>query len=126
MAHILLVEDFAVIRRLIEVAIAPLHHTFVMTATGEEAVASVEAEKFDLIMLDIGLPGMDGWDFLRWLSGQRDKVGDTPVLVVTAHGDRTDEDMAFELGAAAFVSKPFRPEDLMKAVEALVGPESRA
>ncbi len=119
MAHILLIEDFAVIRRLIEVAIDPLHHTMTQVATGEEAMQALANEEFDLVMLDIGLPGIDGWDVLRQIrAGER--TSELPVLVVTAHGDQADEDMAFRLGANGFIAKPFRPDDLMDAVDSLL------
>lgn len=121
MAHILLVEDFAVIRRLIEVAIAPLDHTLVMAPTGEAALQELDSQHFDLIMLDIGLPGISGWDFLRALQERNEATSQTPVLVVTAHGDRSDEDLAYELGARAFIAKPFLPDDLMAAVDEIVG-----
>ncbi len=119
MAHILLIEDFAVIRRLIEVAIDPLQHSMTQVATGEEAMIALGNESFDLVMLDIGLPGIDGWDVLRQIRAN-DTTADLPVLVVTAHGDQADEDMAFRLGANGFIAKPFRPDDLMEAVDSLI------
>lgn len=119
MSRILLIEDFAVIRRLIEVAIDPLHHTLVQVATGEQAVGLLEAEDFDLILLDIGLPGIDGWEVLEGIRASA-RTASVPVLVVTAHGDQADEDLAYRLGANGFIAKPFRPDLLMSEVERLL------
>lgn len=119
MSRILLIEDFAVIRRLIEVAIDPLHHTMIQVATGEQAMDLLEAEDFDLILLDIGLPGIDGWEVLERMRASS-RTASVPVLVVTAHGDQADEDLAFRLGANGFIAKPFRPDLLMSEVERLL------
>jgi CheY-like chemotaxis protein len=118
-AHILLIEDFAVIRRLIEVAIDPLHHTMTQVATGEQAMDILESEWFDLVLLDIGLPGIDGWDVLQRIRSA-ERTASVPVLVVTAHGDQADEDLAYRLGANGFIAKPFRPDDLMDEVGRLL------
>jgi DNA-binding response OmpR family regulator len=118
-ARILLIEDFAVIRRLIEVAIDPLHHHMTQVATGEQAMDLLETEDFDLILLDIGLPGIDGWEVLERMRASS-KTASVPVLVVTAHGDQADEDLAFRLGANGFIAKPFRPDLLMSEVERLL------
>lgn len=120
MANILLIEDLAVIRRLIQVAIEPLGHQLTQVATGEEALQAIDGHRFDLILLDIGLPGLDGWEVLRKVRG-RAEWATIPVVVVTAHGDQADEDLAMQLGANAFISKPFRPNILVEAVAAILG-----
>ncbi len=114
-----MIEDFAVIRRLIEVAIEPLGHQLTQVATGEQALAIIDDGRFDMILLDIGLPGVDGWEVLRKVRSMEEWAS-VPVVVVTAHGDQADEDRAMELGADSFISKPFRPSALVEAIARLL------
>jgi two-component system response regulator RegX3 len=84
--------------------------------TGEEGLRVFEEEKFDLVVLDINLPGMDGFEFLQKLR----KTSTVPVLIVSARD--ADEDMILGLGIGAdeFVAKPFSPKVLTARVRALL------
>jgi two-component system response regulator RegX3 len=84
--------------------------------TAEEALPLIKDESFDLIVLDINLPGMDGLEFLA----EARKSGDCPVLIVTARG--SDEDLISGLGQGAdeYMTKPFSPKVLVARVRALL------
>jgi CheY-like chemotaxis protein len=73
----------------------------------------------DAIILDIGLPGLDGWEVLAQLRSDSNTVG-IRVLVLTAHAQPEMADRAAAGGADAFMTKPFRPNDLRESVEALL------
>ena len=116
---ILIVEDSASVRRLIEVCLRELSLNIVGAADG---VAGLEAARETLptaIVLDIGLPGMDGWEVLRRLRAD-DATRDTKVLILTAHAQPEVAVQAQEGGADDFMTKPFRPTDLRDRVAKMI------
>jgi CheY-like chemotaxis protein len=113
--RVLVVEDSAVIRRLIEVCLRPASLEVVMREDGPQGLAAAINDQPDLLVLDIGLPEMDGWEVLdRLRSDERTK--DLPVLVLTAHAEEESRRRADEGGADAFVTKPFQPNDFRQEV----------
>ena len=117
--RVLVVEDSAVIRRLIEVCLRPADLEVLMREDGPSGLAAAQSENPDLLVLDIGLPEMDGWqvlDHLRSLPETRT----LPVLVLTAHAEDESRRRADEGGADAFVTKPFQPNDFRQEVLSLL------
>ncbi|MDH3193396.1 MAG: response regulator [Acidimicrobiia bacterium] len=117
--RVLVVEDSAVIRRLIEVCLRPADLEILMREDGPSGLAAAQSENPDLLVLDIGLPEMDGWqvlDHLRSLPETRT----LPVLVLTAHAEEESRRRADEGGADAFVTKPFQPNDFRQEVLSLL------
>jgi DNA-binding response OmpR family regulator len=106
---VLVIEDSKVIRRLIEVCLRPLDVEIQLAGNGPDGLESAAIERPDLVLLDIGLPGMDGWEVLDIL-----KAGDAscPVLMLTGHGELWSEQQAIERGAAEYMTKPFMPDSL--------------
>src|SRR5438270_12527822 len=84
---------------------------------GEEAVGAARGERFDLVILDIGLPGMDGFEVLRRLRGAEHRV---PVLVLTARDTVSDRVHGLDLGADDYMAKPFAMTELAACVRALI------
>ncbi len=115
--RVLLIEDTAVLRRLIEVAVARSGVELVCRADGRSGLDAVFVEEPDLVLLDIGVPEMDGWQVIEAI---RSVGPEPPILVVTAHGSREDEARARALGADDFIAKPFRPDVLVEAMEQLL------
>ncbi len=106
--RVLVVEDSAVIRRLIEVCLRPANLEIMMREDGPSGLEAALNEAPDLLVLDIGLPEMDGWEVLdRLRSNERTKK--LPVLVLTAHAEEESRRRADEGGADSFVTKPFQP-----------------
>jgi two-component system, OmpR family, KDP operon response regulator KdpE len=97
-------------------------------ATGESALDSVEHERPDIVLLDIGLPDIDGFEVLRQIRA----FSDVPVVMLTAHDDSMDKVKGLELGADDYVTKPFNHLELMARVKAVLrrldmpAPASRA
>lgn len=113
--RVLVVEDSAVIRRLIEVCLRPASLEVVMREDGPQGIEAATSENPDLLVLDIGLPEMDGWEVLDHLRSNP-ATKNLPVLVLTAHAEEESRRRADEGGADAFVTKPFQPNDFRQEV----------
>lgn len=123
--RVLVVEDSAVIRRLIEVCLRPAALDVVMREDGPSGLAAATEENPDLLVLDIGLPEMDGWQVLDHLRSN-EATRHLPVLVLTAHAEEESRRRADEGGADAFVTKPFQPSDFRQVVLNLLARPRRA
>jgi len=113
--RILIVEDDAALASGIARILEGEGHAVDVMATGEHAVLGTRQERFDLVILDVGLPGIDGFEVLRRLRATGDRV---PVLVLTAR-DALD-DRGLDLGADDYMAKPFAMPELAARVRALV------
>lgn len=119
--RVLVVEDSAVIRRLIEVCLRPASLEVIMREDGPSGLEAARTEDPDLLVLDIGLPEMDGWQVLDHLrSDPGSSTSRLPVLVLTAHAEEESRRRADEGGADAFVTKPFQPNDFRQEVLTLL------
>jgi len=115
--RILLVEDDRTLRIGLGDALTGEGHAVVAAADGHEARAVLRAQRFDLVVLDVMLPGPSGLELLREL---RARDGDTPVLLLTARGDEGDKVLGLELGADDYVTKPFSLRELLARVKAML------
>ena len=116
MKTILVVDDEL---KIVQLARDYLEHVgfAVLTARdGKSALASVRAEKPDLIILDLGLPEMDGLDVTRALR----KDSNVPIIMLTARVEETDKLVGLELGADDYITKPFSPKELVARVRAVL------
>lgn len=86
------------------------------SANGEDGLAALLAAPFDLLILDIMLPGMSGLDVLRRLR----QSSDIPVIMLTARGDDVDRIVGLEVGADDYLSKPFNPRELLARIKAIL------
>jgi len=86
-------------------------------ASGIQGLRSAQRENFDLIILDVMLPGLSGFDVLKQL---RETGSKTPVLMLTARGDDVDRIVGLDLGADDYLSKPFNPRELLARVKAIL------
>ncbi len=115
--QILVADDDALMRRSIRVNLEEAGYAVQTAATGEEAVAQVLAGSPDLVLLDIGLPGMDGLEALRTI---RQEAPATPVIFVTARRRELDEIVGLELGADDYITKPFDMDVLLAHIRAVL------
>ena len=115
--RLLLVEDDRTLRTALGDALRSEGHDVTVSADGHEARAALRERRFDLVVLDVMLPGPSGLELLRELR-QRDT--DTPVLLLTARGEEGDKVLGFELGADDYVSKPFSLRELLARVKAML------
>jgi two-component system alkaline phosphatase synthesis response regulator PhoP len=123
--HILVVEDSPLVQRLLAVCLRELGRPVRAALDALAALADVAAEVPALLILDIGLPGMDGWELLRRLRLDP-RCSGLPVLVLTAHAQEEFRLEADRRGADAFMTKPFEPDALREAVGRLLGDRDEA
>lgn len=119
--RVLVIEDSHVIQRLIEVCLRPAGFEVEMCADGPSGLEAAGDFDPDVIVLDVGLPGMNGWQVLSQLRSDP-RTEETKVLVLTAHAQDQTRARAETSGASAFLTKPFRPDELRRVVNQLAGP----
>jgi DNA-binding response OmpR family regulator len=113
---ILVVDDEIQIVRFVRAYLEDAGYRVVTAGDGQQALFVARHEKPDLVILDLMMPGMDGWDFIRRYRQERD----TPVIVLTARIEETDQVLGLELGADDYVTKPFSPRALVARVRAVL------
>lgn len=113
MTRILLVEDEERIVSFLEKGLRANGYTTVAVADGESATALARDDSFDLMVLDLGLPGRDGRDVLRDIRGRGERM---PVVILTARDGVDDTVGSLEEGADDYVTKPFRFEELLARI----------
>jgi two-component system chemotaxis response regulator CheY len=113
---ILSVDDSPSVRKLVEYT---LKSKGFQVASAEDGVAALEImanEKFDAIVLDINMPRMNGLEFLEKVKSN-DAYASIPVIMLTTEGQEEDQDKAMDLGALAYIVKPFKPTLLLRIVD---------
>ena len=116
MYHILVVDDEMRIRSIVRKYAEFEGHTVTEAGDGMEAVSLCRRESFDIIILDIMMPELDGFSTCREIR----KISDTPIIMLSARGEEYDRINGFELGIDDYVVKPFSPRELMLRVEAVM------
>ncbi len=118
-SSILVIEDSASVRRLIEVCLRVLDVELMAAEDGLKGLEAARENIPDVIVLDVGLPGMDGWEVLGHLRAE-EATRDIRVLVLTAHAQPEIAEQAVQGGADDFMTKPFRPMELRERIEKLL------
>ncbi len=114
--HILIIDDDALMRRSISFKLEQAGYRTSTAETAESALDMAKHDQPDLILLDIGLPGMDGLEALRLFQ----KEVSTPVIFVTARRRELDTILGLELGADGYITKPFNPDVLLAHVKSVL------
>jgi two-component system response regulator MtrA len=114
--QILLIEDDPSIREVVTLGLTRAGYRVSATADGRDGLARARQEPFDLILLDVMLPSMDGFEVLRGIR----REGTRPVVMLTARTDTTDVVVGLELGADDYVTKPFEMSELVARVRAVL------
>jgi DNA-binding response OmpR family regulator len=113
---ILVVDDEARLVSLVETYLTQSGFRVVTAANGREALSVAQRQEPDLIILDIMMPEMDGYEFMRVYR----KEHDTPIILLTARVDSDEKVVGLESGADDYMTKPFRPRELMARVKAVL------
>ncbi len=113
---ILIVDDKAGVRTLVREYLTAQGFNVVAAANGREALYVARHEKPDLILLDIMMPEMDGYEFIR----AHHREADTPIILLTARLDETDKVLGLELGADDYITKPFGMRELQARIRAVL------
>ena len=116
MYKILVVDDEEMIRRLIAKYAVFEGHTVTEAKDGMEAVKLCREEKFDIMIIDIMMPELDGFSACREIR----KFSNIPIIMLSARGEEYDKINGFELGIDDYVVKPFSPKELMLRVDAVM------
>lgn len=114
--RVLIVEDDKNIADLLRLYLERDGFSVEMAADGRAGVNAFESDVFDLVLLDIMLPVMDGWSVLSELRG----IGKTPVIMLTAKGQTNDKVQGLEMGADDYITKPFEMKELLARVHAVL------
>ncbi len=113
---ILVADDDRNISELLRMYIEKEGFSAVLAANGEEALKKFDEENPDIILLDVMMPKLDGWQVCRELR----KKSDCPIIMITAKGETFDKVLGLELGADDYVVKPFEPKEIIARVKAVL------
>ena len=116
---ILVVDDEPDLLRMLEVAFGQRGHSVLTASTGTEALVTAEGERPDLILLDVIMEGMDGWEVLKLLKLDPD-THDIPVVMLSARVEARDKIRGLQEGAVDYVTKPFSVRELVSTVESVL------
>ncbi|KEO84943.1 response regulator transcription factor [Tumebacillus flagellatus] len=116
MVNVLVVDDDPHIRELVRVVLQQQGLAIREAGDGREALAMMEADPADMVILDIMMPNMDGWTLCKELRA----VSDIPLLMLTAKGETADKVRGFHAGTDDYLVKPFDPAELVVRVQALL------
>jgi DNA-binding response OmpR family regulator len=120
MASVLIVDDEPDIRMLARLALEADGHSATEASTGEKALELAGDANFDIVLLDIRLPGLDGWDVLRTLRSDRGP-DDLPIVIMSAHSSESTLIRARQEGSNDYIVKPFKVDDLLRIVAEQTG-----
>ena len=115
-AHILVVDDDDRIRTLLKRYLQERGYRVSTAPNAAKALSTLNSLAFDLLVLDVMMPGMDGFELTQAVR----KQGETPILLLTARGDAEDRIKGLSLGADDYLAKPFEPEELVLRINAIL------
>ena len=115
-AKVLIVDDDKELGEMLQEFLAPDHFDVSACVTGEDGLEALREGNYDLLILDIMLPGMNGLDVLK----QVRRTSDMPIIMLTARGDDVDRILGLEFGADDYLSKPFNPRELLARIKAIL------
>jgi DNA-binding response OmpR family regulator len=119
MATALLIEDDARLAALTAEYLGKNEVTVTVAGDGERGLRLLARERFDVVLLDVMLPGADGFEVCRRIRAEP-RHGATPVIMLTAKGDDVDKIVGLELGADDYLAKPFNPRELLARIRAVL------
>jgi len=116
MAHLLVVDDEITIRELLKFNLEKEGYKVTCAANGEEALALMDNTRFDLVLLDVMLPGVNGLEICRKMRADS-TLAAIPVIMLTAKGEEIDKVLGLELGADDYLTKPFGVRELLARIK---------
>ena len=121
--RILVVDDEIYIVHILDFSLGMEGYEVLTALDGEQAVEKARAERPDLIVLDIMMPKLDGYETCKILKAG-DDTKNIPVILLSAKGRNVDQKIGFEVGADDYITKPFSPRKLVERINALLGQSS--
>ncbi len=113
---ILAVDDSPSVRKLVEFSLKRGGFLVTTAQDGQEALDVIVRDIFDAVILDVNMPRLDGFEFLRRIKAN-DALASIPVIMLTTEGHETDKERAREFGATAYLVKPFKPTMLLELMD---------
>jgi len=120
---ILVVDDEIYIVHILDFSLGMEGYQVITALDGEQALEKARAEKPDLIVLDIMMPKLDGYETCKMLKSE-DLTREIPVILLSAKGRNVDQKIGFEVGADDYITKPFSPRKLVERINAILGQSS--
>ncbi len=114
--HILVVEDEIAIQKMLQLSLERVGHTVTVVGTGQEALTTLRRDPIEMVLLDILLPDMSGFDVCREVR----KISDVPLVMLTALNQPDDIVRGFDLGADDYVTKPFSLREVQGRIDAIL------
>lgn len=118
--HLLVVEDNDVNRIVITKYLKDWNFTYDCASDGLTALELIERNRYDVILLDVEMPGMKGYDVAKYIRNEL-KMPDQPVVAMTAHANKEEEQKCLNAGMNDYISKPFNPDDLKLIIYSVIG-----
>lgn len=119
--RILVVDDEVYIVHILEFSLRMEGYEVVTALDGEQALEKVKTERPDLIVLDIMMPKLDGYEACRRLKGSPE-TGDIPIILLSAKGRNVDQKIGIDAGADDYITKPFSPRKLVEKINSMLQP----
>jgi two-component system chemotaxis response regulator CheY len=120
MPDILIVDDSNIMREMIVACLRPLEGaSFAHAASGLEAIERLSLQPYDLVVLDLNMPDIGGYEVIEFIRAQ-DRLRGLPIVVVTTRGDPSSRERALGSGASGFIAKPFTPDQILHEVRSLL------
>ena len=119
MQTILVVEDYDDIREMLKILLESEHLRVLEAASGPEALTVIKTERPDVVMMDLGLPGFDGFETIRRIR-KIDGFQNTPIIVLSAHTGQSSYESAFRAGTNYFLTKPVDFDELESLLEQIL------
>ena len=120
--NILVVDDSNSIRKMVEFTLKTKNYNVVTACNGKEGLEELSKLDYQLIILDINMPQVDGFKFLEVAKGE-DAYKNIPVVMLTTEGQDEDREKALKLGAENYMVKPFKPTELIEKVHRILSNE---
>ena len=119
--HVLVAEDNVINQRYALEVLEKQGHSAVVVGNGREALAALERQSFDLVLMDVQMPEMDGFEATSSIRAKERFTGERiPIIAITAHAMNGDRDKCLAAGMDAYVPKPIRSTDLCEAISNLI------
>ncbi|NEQ33953.1 MAG: response regulator [Leptolyngbya sp. SIO4C5] len=119
MSTVLIVDDSSTLREMISGLLIKAGMTVIEAKDGVEAKAKIQASPPDLVVLDIVMPNMNGYELCRWVKNNAG-TEDVPVVICSSKGEEHDRYWGMKQGADAYIAKPFRPAEMVETVKQLL------
>ncbi|MBE7384178.1 MAG: response regulator [Leptolyngbya sp. SIO1E4] len=119
MSTVLIVDDSSALREMVSGLLVKAGMTILEAKDGAEAQKTMAASPPDLVVLDIVMPNMNGYELCRWIKSNPN-TQDVPVVICSSKGEEFDRYWGMKQGADAYIAKPFRPDEMVETVKQLL------